>query len=194
MESGIIWPLIKLVLVIFVVRVGNMIQFLTPVLVGVAGEKALSVGMHMTERPGWSQWYLEIAQKIAERSVCLHRHVGAILVREHQIISAGYSGPLSGHDHCSALGGCAREGVLSGQRIELCRGAHAEQNAINFAARFGNAVKGASLYTSHFPCSWCAKSIIPAGIVEVIYGADYPDPLAKKLLDDSGIVVRKVSE
>jgi dCMP deaminase len=143
------------------------------------------------QRPSWSQWYLGIAQKIAERSVCLHRQVGAILVREHQIISAGYNGPLSGHEHCAALGGCVREGVPSGQRMELCRGTHAEQNAIDYAARFGNIVKGASLYTTHFPCSWCAKSIVQAGIVRVIYGADYPDPLAKRLLDDSGIAVQK---
>jgi len=145
----------------------------------------------MTERPSWPQWCLEIAQTVARRSVCLHRRVGAVLVREHQIISAGYNGPLSGHEHCSALGGCAREGVPSGQRMELCRGTHAEQNAIDYAARFGNIVKGASLYTTHFPCSWCSKSIVQAGIVQVIYGADYPDPLAKKLLDDSGIAVQR---
>ena len=148
----------------------------------------------MGERPSWPQWYLGIAEKIAERSVCLHRHVGAVLVREQQIISAGYNGPLSGHDHCSVLGGCVRAGVPSGQRMELCRGTHAEQNAIDYAARFGNIVKGASLYTTHFPCSWCSKSIVQAGIVRVIYGADYPDLLAKKLLNDSGVEIWKVKD
>jgi len=145
----------------------------------------------MTGRPSWPQWFLGIAQKIAERSVCLHRRVGAVLVRERQIISAGYNGPLSGHDHCSR---CAREDVPSGQRMELCCGTHAEQNAIDYAARFGNAVDGGSLYTTHFPCSWCSKSIVQAGIAQVIYGADYPDPLAKKLLNDSGVMVWKADD
>jgi len=145
----------------------------------------------MTERPNWDQVYLKIAREFATRSTCCHRQVGAFIVKEHVPISGGYNGALEDQPHCLDIG-CAREGIPSGQQMELCRGAHAEQNAIDFAARFGNAVKGASLYTTHFPCSWCAKSIKVSGIVEVIYGADYPDPLAKKLLDDSGIVVRKV--
>lgn len=147
--------------------------------------------MTVTQRPSWDQIYLKIAQEFATRSTCLHRQIGAFIVREHVPISGGYNGALEDHPHCLDIG-CAREGVPSGQRMELCRGAHAEQNALSFAARFGNPVEGASLYTTHFPCSSCTKSIIPAGIVEVIYGADYPDSLAKKLLDDSGIVVRKV--
>jgi dCMP deaminase len=78
--------------------------------------------------------------------------------------------------------GCARQGVPSGQRSELCRAAHAEQNAINFAARYGISIEGATLYTTHYPCSWCAKSIVNAGIARVIYDENYPDPLAKEIL------------
>ncbi len=83
--------------------------------------------------------------------------------------------------HCLDIG-CAREGVPSGERSELCRGAHAEQNAINFAARYGISIEGATVYTTHLPCSWCAKSIVNAGIKRVVYLHDYPDPASKKIL------------
>jgi dCMP deaminase len=95
----------------------------------------------------------------------------------------------SGHPHCLDIG-CARQGVPSGQRSELCRSAHAEQNAINFAARYGISIEGATLYTTHYPCSWCAKSIVNAGIVRVIYDEDYPDPLSKEIL--SAIQVQRI--
>jgi len=145
----------------------------------------------VTRRPNWPEYFMGIAAAATKRSTCLHRQIAAIIVKERQIVSVGYNGNLPRQPHCLDIG-CAREGVSSGQRMELCRGAHAEQNAIDFAARFGNAVAGGSLYTTHFPCSGCAKSIVQAGIIQVIYSADYPDPLAKKLLGDSKIIVRKV--
>lgn len=149
--------------------------------------------MNDVQRPSWDEYFMGIAVAAAKRSTCLHQQVAAIIVKEKQIVSVGYNGNLPQQPHCLDIG-CARDGVPSGQRMELCRGVHAEQNAIAMAARFGNAVKGACLYTTLFPCSSCAKLIIRAGIVEVIYGTDYPDPLAKTLLDDSGIVVRKKQE
>jgi dCMP deaminase len=84
-------------------------------------------------------------------------------------------------EHCLDIG-CAREGVPSGERSELCRGAHAEQNAINFSARYGISIDGATVYTTHLPCSWCAKSIVNAGIRRVVFFHDYPDPQTKGIL------------
>jgi len=145
----------------------------------------------MTNRLTLDDYFMGIARVVAKRSTCLHRQVGAVIVKGKQIVSTGYNGAPSGHPHCLDIG-CARQGVPSGQRSELCRGAHAEQNAINFAARYGISIEGATLYTTHYPCSWCAKSLVNAGIAEVIYDEDYPDPLAKEVL--STISVRKIDE
>ncbi len=145
----------------------------------------------MANRLSLDDYFMGIARVVARRSTCLHRHVGAVIVKGKQIVSTGYNGAPSGHPHCLDIG-CAREGVPSGQRSELCRGAHAEQNAINFAARYGISIEGATLYTTHYPCSWCAKSLVNSGIAEVVYDEDYPDPLAKEVL--STIRVRKVNE
>jgi dCMP deaminase len=132
-------------------------------------------------RPDIDSYFMQIAQVVATRATCLHRRVGAVLVRGKQIVSTGYNGAAAGHPHCLDIG-CAREGVPSGQNMERCRAAHAEQNAINQAARHGIAIEGATLYCTHYPCSACAKSIVNAGVVRVVYEADYPDPLAKQVL------------
>jgi dCMP deaminase len=141
----------------------------------------------MPERPSLDDYFMAIARVVATRSTCLHRNVGALVVKGKQIVSTGYNGAPAGQPHCPDVG-CAREGVPSGQRSELCRAAHAEQNAINFAARFGIGIEGATLYTTHFPCSWCAKSIVNAGITRVVFAEDYPDPLAKMILGEIEVV------
>lgn len=133
------------------------------------------------ERPDIDTYFMRIAQVVATRSTCLHRLVGAVIVKGKQVVSTGYNGAAAGHPHCLDIG-CAREHVPSGTNMELCRGAHAEQNAINFAARYGIAIEGASLYTTLYPCSACAKSIINSGIARVVYEVNYPDPLAKEIL------------
>lgn len=133
------------------------------------------------ERPDLDTYFMRIAELVGTRGTCLHRQVGAVIVRGKQIVSTGYNGAAAGHPHCLEIG-CARENVPSGQNMELCRAAHAEQNAINFAARYGIAIEGASLYCTTYPCSACAKSIINAGIIRVVYEIDYPDPLAKQVL------------
>ena len=132
-------------------------------------------------RPDIDTYFMRIARVVATRSTCLHRQVGAVIVLGKQIVSTGYNGAAAGHPHCLELG-CAREGIPSGCNMELCRGAHAEQNAINFAARYGIAIEGGCLYTTHYPCSACAKSIINAGITRVVYAEDYPDRMAKEVL------------
>jgi len=135
----------------------------------------------MTERLDIDSYFMEIARVVASRSTCLRRQIGAVIVKGKQIVSTGYNGAPAGHPHCIEVG-CARQDVPSGQRSELCRAAHAEQNAINFAARHGIAIEGATLYTTTYPCSWCAKSIVNAGIARVVYLDDYPDLLAKQIL------------
>ena len=135
----------------------------------------------MNDRLDIDSYFMEIAQVVARRSTCLRRQIGAVIVKGKQIVSTGYNGSPTGHPHCAVVG-CAREDVPSGQRSELCRAVHAEQNAINFAARYGIPIDGATIYSTTFPCSWCAKSIVNAGIVRVVYQNDYPDPLAKEIL------------
>lgn len=133
------------------------------------------------ERPGVDNYFMNIARVVSSRSTCLRRNVGSVIVRGKQIVSTGYNGAPQGMNHCLDIG-CAREGVPSGERSELCRGAHAEQNAINFSARYGISIEGSTVYTTHLPCSWCAKSILNAGIIRVVFFEDYPDPQSKELL------------
>jgi len=138
-------------------------------------------------RPSWDEYFVNLALEVAKRSTCLHRQCGAVIVRGKQIVSTGYNGSASGQPHCLDIG-CARNDVPSGQRVELCRAAHAEQNAINFAARYGIGVEGATMYSTHYPCSWCAKSIINAGIGRVVYLKEYPDDSAIGILCDIEVV------
>ena len=134
-----------------------------------------------SKRPDIDTYFMHIASVVATRATCLHRRVGAVIVRGKQIVSTGYNGAAAGRPHCLEIG-CAREGVPSGKNMELCRGSHAEQNAISFAARYGIAIEGATLYCTLFPCSACAKSIINAGIARVIYEVEYCDPLGREIL------------
>ena len=146
------------------------------------------------ERPDWDPYFMEIAGIVAKRSTCLRRHVGALIVRDKRILSTGYNGAPSGLAHCADLG-CVREErkVASGERHELCRGLHAEQNAIIQAAFHGVSIRDAVLYSTHLPCSICVKMIINAGIREVRYLEGYPDDLAANLISESGIIIERVS-
>ena len=146
------------------------------------------------ERPDWAPYFMEIAGIVAKRSTCMRRSVGALVVKEKRILSTGYNGAPSGLKHCLDLG-CIREqtGVASGERHELCRGLHAEQNAIIQAAYHGVSIRGSVLYSTHLPCSICVKMIINAGIVQIFYLEGYPDDLAAQLIAESGIIVEQVS-
>ncbi|QOR34537.1 cytidine/deoxycytidylate deaminase family protein [Clostridium sp. 'deep sea'] len=145
----------------------------------------------MTNRPDWDTYFAEITQLVAKRSTCLRRKVGAILVKEKRILATGYNGAPSGLKHCSEVG-CIREqrNVPSGQRHELCRGLHAEQNAIIQAALAGVSINNSSIYTTTYPCVLCAKMLINAGIKEVIYLTTYTDELSKQLLTEAGVTLR----
>jgi len=139
-------------------------------------------------------YFSEIADLVSTRSTCLRNNVGAVIVKESKILSTGYNGAPKGLPHCEELGGCMRErlGVKSGERHELCRGLHAEQNAIIQAAYHGVNVKGAKIYCTTQPCSICTKMIINAGITEVIYMEGYEDKLAKELVEQSNLIFRQV--
>ena len=143
-------------------------------------------------RPSWDESFMDITKRVATRSTCLRRAVGAILVHDKRIIASGYNGGPTGLTHCLDIG-CLREklGIPSGQQHELCRGIHAEQNAIIQAARYGVSIEGATLYCTTQPCTQCTKMLINAGITEIVYAEGYPDDLARELLDESGIVVRR---
>ena len=139
-------------------------------------------------RPSWDQYFMDITRLVATRSTCMRRQVGAILVKDRNILATGYNGVPSGISHCDATG-CLREQlhIPSGERHELCRGLHAEQNAIVQAARHGINIDGATLYCTTMPCIICTKMIINAGIRAIVYGEGYADELAREMINESGI-------
>ena len=131
---------------------------------------------------------MTITKVVATRSTCLRRHVGAILVKDKRILATGYNGAPSGLKHCAEVG-CLRENlsIPSGTRHELCRGLHAEQNAIIQAANHGISIRGSTLYCTNKPCIICSKMIINAGITCVYYEEGYNDPLADQMLAEARI-------
>lgn len=143
-------------------------------------------------RPSWEEYFIEIAHLVASRSTCLRRKVGAILVKDKRILSTGYNGAPRNLAHCEEVG-CLRNKlkIPSGQRQEICRGLHAEQNAIIQAALYGINVKGATLYCTHQPCITCSKMLINAGIKKIIFQGKYPDSLAREMLKEAGIELIK---
>jgi len=144
-------------------------------------------------RPSWETYFMNITDLVAKRSTCLRRAVGAIIVKDKRILSTGYNGAPTGLRHCLEVG-CLREqlGVESGKMHELCRGIHAEQNAIIQAAYHGVSVKDASLFCTNQPCSICARMIINAGIRKIFFQSSYTDALAEELLDEAGIELKKI--
>lgn len=136
------------------------------------------------DRPTFDEIFMEIAYTWAKRATCLRRHVGAVIAKDGQQLTAGYNGAPRGVPHCADVGGCVRAkmGIPSGQRHEICRGTHAEQNAITQAAKFGINIENSVLYCNTYPCVICAKMILNAGIKTVVYDSDYDDPLSKEIL------------
>ncbi|MBW1981668.1 MAG: cytidine/deoxycytidylate deaminase family protein [Deltaproteobacteria bacterium] len=140
------------------------------------------------ERPSWEAYFMEITHLVSRRSTCRRRHVGAVLVKDRRILATGYNGAPSGLPHCLDVG-CLRElnAIPSGERHELCRGLHAEQNVIIQAARHGIPIQGATLYCTTMPCVICAKMIINAGIVSVYYEEGYADELSSDMFSQANI-------
>ena len=144
-------------------------------------------------RPSWDTYFMNITNLVAQRSTCLRRAVGAVLVKDKRILSTGYNGAPAHLKHCREVG-CLREqmGIESGKMHELCRGIHAEQNAIIQAAYHGVSVKGAVIYCTNQPCSICSKMLINARIIDICYKYGYDDPLAAEMLAEAGIHLRQI--
>ncbi|NOY12943.1 MAG: cytidine deaminase [Deltaproteobacteria bacterium] len=140
------------------------------------------------QRPSWDEYFMQITELVASRSTCMRRQVGALLVKEKNILATGYNGAPSGITHCDVTG-CLRDRlkIPSGERHELCRGLHAEQNAIIQAARHGINIDGAMLYCTDSPCIICSKMLINAGVSGIVFKRGYPDQLSLQMLDEAGI-------
>jgi len=139
-------------------------------------------------RPSWERYFMDIAILVARRSTCRRRAVGAVLVKDKRILATGYNGAPTGMDHCLDIG-CLREllNVASGQRHELCRGLHAEQNAIIQAAYHGVCIREAVLFCTNLPCAICAKMLINAGVRTIYYAEGYADEMSEELMRAAGI-------
>ncbi len=145
------------------------------------------------KRPSWDEYFMEMAKLVAKRSTCLRRSVGAVLVKDKRILATGYNGAPRGLKHCIDIG-CMRQKlkIPSGQRHELCRALHAEQNALIQASLYGISAEGSLLYATNQPCVICAKMLINAGIKEIIIGEGYPDKMAMDFLKQASIKVRRI--
>lgn len=142
-------------------------------------------------RISWDEYFMKMAELAATRSTCLRRQVGAVIVQDRHVIATGYNGAPKGVPHCSEKGGCLREqkGIPSGERHELCRALHAEQNAIIQAATLAQSIEGATMYITNQPCIICAKMIINAGIERIVVREGYPDEFAVEMLAEAGLKI-----
>ncbi len=145
------------------------------------------------KRPNWDEYFLEVAKLVSTRSTCLRRQVGAVAVRDKRILATGYNGAPSGLAHCTDIG-CIREklNIPSGQRQELCRGLHGEQNVINQAVIHNVDLKDSIFYVTNQPCVTCTKMLISVGVKEIVILDGYPDKLARRMLKEAGIKIRRV--
>jgi dCMP deaminase len=144
------------------------------------------------KRPEWDAYFMGVAHAVKQRANCSRRQVGAILVKDKQIISTGYNGTPRGIKNCDA-GGCARcnSDVPSGKDLDKCSCSHAEENAIVQAAMHGIRTDGATMYTTLTSCTPCAKMMINAGVKRIVSEAEYPDDLGTKLLREAGIKMER---
>jgi dCMP deaminase len=144
----------------------------------------------VVSRPSWDEYFMNIAQLAATRSTCLRRQVGAVITKDKKILATGYNGAPAGLKHCLDIG-CLREemGIPSGERHELCRATHAEQNAIVQAATHGVSIKDSVLYSTTHPCILCSKLLINAGIKKVVIEESYPDELSQKMLKEARVEI-----
>ena len=142
-------------------------------------------------RPSWDEYFMKIAELAATRSTCLRRQVGAVIVKDKKILTTGYNGAPSGLKHCLDIG-CLRDklGIPSGERHELCRATHAEQNAIVQAALFGVSIRNSTLYSTTQPCILCTKLIINAGIRKIVIKDSYPDKMSREMLKEAGVEIQ----
>jgi len=143
------------------------------------------------QRPTWDEYFLEAAKLVAKRSTCLRRQVGAVVVKDKRILATGYNGAPSGLAHCTDIG-CLREKlkIPSGERHELCRALHAEQNVILQAVVHHIDISNSTLYATNQPCIICAKMLINVGVKQIIASGGYPDKMAEEFLKEAKVKVR----
>jgi len=148
----------------------------------------------MNNRPNWQKYFIDMAYLVSSRSTCLRRKVGAVIIKNNQVLSTGYNGAPKSVPHCSVTG-CLREqmNVPSGERHELCRGIHAEQNAIIQAAVNGTSIQNAELYCTTQPCIICAKMIINSEIKRVFVAESYNDKLSLEMLTQANVELIRVN-
>jgi dCMP deaminase len=146
--------------------------------------------MRRLTRPDSNEYFLKIASVVAERSTCRRHHVGAVAVRDKHILATGYNGAPSGFKDCLELG-CLRDelGIPSGERQEVCRGIHAEQNVIIQATLHGVSLEGSTIYATHTPCVLCAKMLVNAKIQRFVSFGKYSDDSFIDLFKEAGIEV-----
>jgi dCMP deaminase len=142
----------------------------------------------MCSRPSWDEYFMKLAWLVSERSTCVRHHIGAVVVKDKRILTTGYNGAATGTQECASLG-CLRNAlnIPSGQRHEICRAIHAEQNAIIQGGYNGINIKNSTLYCTHSPCILCAKMIVNAGIKRIVANIEYPDNTFKELFSETGI-------
>ena len=152
--------------------------------------KSEKVQTRRIERPSWDEYFMSIARLAATRSTCLRRQVGAVIVKDKRILTTGYNGAPAGLPHCLDIG-CLREKlkIPSGERHELCRATHAEQNAIVQAATMGVSIKDSVMYSTTHPCILCTKLIINAGINKIVIQDSYPDKMSEEMLRQAGVEI-----
>lgn len=139
-------------------------------------------------RPNWDTYFMQIAHAVSTRSTCDRAHVGAVLVLEKRMLSAGFNGSPSGLDHCDEVGHLM-------VNDHCVRTIHAEANAIIQAALHGVSTKGATCYVTYFPCLSCTKMLINAGISRIVYDIDYRiDANARAMLDAAGVEVASIHQ
>ena len=145
------------------------------------------------QRMPWPEYFMNITYLVSGRSTCTRRKVGAVAVKDKRILATGYNGAPAGIPHCLEVG-CLRTqlGIPSGQRHEICRGLHAEQNVIIQAAVHGINISGAEIYCTTHPCVLCSKMLINCGIRHIYYAEYYPDELAEQMLKEAGVIMEKL--
>lgn len=146
----------------------------------------------------WDARFMEMAWVISKWASCFqpNRRIGCVIVKNKRIVTTGYNGAPAGIRTCVERGECLRKkiGVESGTRAELCYAVHAEQNAIIQAAKLGVNIDGSTLYCTHQPCILCAKMIVNAGVVRVVYHSGYPDDFALDIFKEAGVQVECYTE
>lgn len=144
-------------------------------------------------RPSWDEYFMAIAEQVAGRSTCLRRACGAVLVKDKRILATGYNGAPKGLKHCAEVG-CLRDqlGIPSGEKHELCRAIHAEQNAVVQAAKYGTQIDGCACYCTHQPCVLCAKILINSGCAGIVFRDPYPDTLSEQMIAEAGVELRRL--